>query len=166
MAPRRGSGQAARVVSVVAGDRTRRVSLEDDGVVIVTDETFTLTTAPAAGEVIVSRGLSTERVFVTTVNDTRWVFHNGETFELTVEAEGSLRRRVHHQGSLTAPMPATVVSVHARPGEHVTRGMTLIVLEAMKMELPVRAQADGTVTAVHCRPGELVQPGVPLIEVQ
>jgi biotin carboxyl carrier protein len=156
----------SRVMTLVAGDQTRRVRLEDDGVVVADDETFKITTAPGAGELTVSRGLSTERLFVATVNDTRWVFHNGETFELTVEAEGSLRRRVHHPGSLTAPMPATVVSVHARPGEHVTHGMTLIVLEAMKMELPVRAPADGTVTAVHCQPGELVQPGVPLIEVQ
>ena len=35
----------------------------------------------------------------------------------------------------------------------------------MKMELPLRAPADGTVTAVHCRAGELVQPGVPLVEI-
>jgi 3-methylcrotonyl-CoA carboxylase alpha subunit len=41
----------------------------------------------------------------------------------------------------------------------------LIVLEAMKMELPIRATSDGRVTAIHCREGDLVQPGVTLIEV-
>ena len=63
-------------------------------------------------------------------------------------------------------MPATVVRVDAAPGDTVHRGDTLIVLEAMKMELPVRAPADGTVKAVHCKPGDLVQPGVPLIEIE
>jgi 3-methylcrotonyl-CoA carboxylase alpha subunit len=39
------------------------------------------------------------------------------------------------------------------------------VLEAMKMELPVRANEHGTVAAVHCREGELVQPGRPLVDI-
>jgi urea carboxylase len=39
-------------------------------------------------------------------------------------------------------------------------------LEAMKMELPIKAPRDGRVTAVHCKPGELVQPGVPLLELE
>jgi len=38
------------------------------------------------------------------------------------------------------------------------------VLEAMKMELPIRAPHDGTIAAVHCREGELVQPGTVLVE--
>ena len=52
------------------------------------------------------------------------------------------------------------------PGDTVRRGDTLIILEAMKMELPVRALADGTVKAVHCKPGDLVQPGVALIVIE
>jgi len=41
-----------------------------------------------------------------------------------------------------------------------------VTLEAMKMELPIRATTTGTVTAINCRVGELVQPGLPLIEVR
>jgi biotin carboxyl carrier protein len=63
-------------------------------------------------------------------------------------------------------MPATVLRVEAAPGDAVRRGDTLVILEAMKMELPVRAPADGTVKAVHCQPGDLVQAGVPLIDVE
>ena len=62
-------------------------------------------------------------------------------------------------------MPATVVRIDAAPGNAVRRGDTLIILEAMKMELPVRAPADGKVTAVLCKPGDLVQPGVALVEI-
>jgi biotin carboxyl carrier protein len=64
-----------------------------------------------------------------------------------------------------APMPATVVRIQTAVGKEVTRGETLLILEAMKMELPVRAPADGTVTAVNCAEGDLVQPDVALIEI-
>jgi len=155
-----------RAVSVGAGERTRVVTVQDEGSVVVDDVSFHVSAAPSAGEVIVSNGVSTERVFLTVDGDTVWAFHDGEAFELSVDAEGTAHRRAHHTGSLTAPMPATVVSIHARPGDRVTRGAILIVLEAMKMELPVRAPADGVVTVVNCKPGDLVQPGVPLIELQ
>jgi biotin carboxyl carrier protein len=98
--------------------------------------------------------------------DTRWVFIDGEVFELEVQPEGRRRRAAGHQGSLSAPMPATVVRVEAAPGDIVRRGDALIILEAMKMELPVRAPADGTVKAVNCKPGDLVQPGVALIVIE
>jgi len=51
------------------------------------------------------------------------------------------------------------------PGSQVKKGDTVIVLEAMKMELPVRASREGIVTAVHCREGELVQPDTVLVEI-
>ncbi len=160
-----GALMAGRVVSITAGGKTRSVRVEDDGRATVDEKTFHVVAAPASGELVVTHDTEVDRVFVTVVDDTTWVFHDGNVYELTAEAEGVTTRRQHH-GSLSAPMPATVVSVHARPGDAVTRGMILIVLEAMKMELPVRAPADGVVTAVNCRPGDLVQPGTPLIDVQ
>jgi biotin carboxyl carrier protein len=39
-------------------------------------------------------------------------------------------------------------------------------LEAMKMELPIRAPRDARVKAIACRQGDLVQPGVPLLELE
>jgi acetyl-CoA carboxylase biotin carboxylase subunit len=77
------------------------------------------------------------------------------------------RRRPSAEGaqSLAAPMPATVVKVLVKPGDRVAKGDTVVVLEAMKMELPLRAAADATVKAVHCRDGELVQPDAVLVEM-
>jgi len=51
------------------------------------------------------------------------------------------------------------------PGQTVAKDSLLVMLEAMKMELPIRAPRDGRVTAIHCRAGEIVQPGVPLLEI-
>jgi biotin carboxyl carrier protein len=63
-------------------------------------------------------------------------------------------------------MPATVITVNVEPGQRVARGDVLLMLEAMKMELPVKAPRDATVKAIRCRQGELVQPGVPLLELE
>jgi biotin carboxyl carrier protein len=97
--------------------------------------------------------------------DTRWVFHDGQVYTFEAVRPGSRRRTVGHHGMLSAPMPATVVRVQATAGDRVSRGDVLIVLEAMKMELPIKAPFEGVISAVNCRAGELVQPGVGLIEI-
>ncbi|MGH9371460.1 MAG: biotin/lipoyl-containing protein [Vicinamibacterales bacterium] len=104
--------------------------------------------------------------WATVAGETIWVFLNGDVFTFDVEAPAGRRRSggTHH-GSLTAPMPATVRKVTVAPGDTVHRGDLLLVLEAMKMELPIRANADGTITAVNCREGEMVQAGNALIEI-
>ena len=97
--------------------------------------------------------------------DDRWVWVDGRVAQLDPPSTGRSRGRATAD-VLSAPMPATVVKVMVEPGAAVARGDTLIMLEAMKMELPVRAPRDGVVAAVHCRAGELVQPGVLLIDLE
>ena len=97
---------------------------------------------------------------------TTWVFHDGVGLRgRRARADARAARAGMRGGSLTAPMPATVVDVKVEAGDAVKRGDILIVLEAMKMELPVRAPGDGRVTAVTASPGELVQPETSLIEL-
>src|SRR5687767_2167880 len=78
------------------------------------------------------------RVHTAATGDVRWVFLDGEVYELEVQ-RGRGRRATTPSGSLSAPMPATVVRVNVSPGATVKKGETLLVLEAMKMELPIRA---------------------------
>jgi biotin carboxyl carrier protein len=100
--------------------------------------------------------------------DTTWVFIDGETFTIEVEAAERARGRRGGAGNegLAAPMPATVIKLLVEPGAEVQRGEVLLLLEAMKMELPIRAPRDGRVKALHCRPGELVQPGTALVDLE
>ncbi len=116
------------------------------------------------GEIIVRNGDRVERMYGVAAGGTTWIFHGGIVYQI---AGGEGRRASSHvHGGLGAPMPATVLAVKVAPGDDVRQGDVLIVLEAMKMELPVRAPGDGRVAAVHCRPGELVQPDVTLIEFE
>ena len=95
-----------------------------------------------------------------------WIFFDGHVYHLEVTAaETAARPRRDAAGELSAPMPATVRAVLVSVGDHVTGGQPLVILEAMKMELPLRAPVEGTVQSVRCEPGDLVQPGTPLVEV-
>jgi 3-methylcrotonyl-CoA carboxylase alpha subunit len=95
-----------------------------------------------------------------------WVFLDGRVFVVPAAGPSVRRASTDDDTALMAPMPATVVSIHVKPGQEVARDALLITLEAMKMELPIKAPRPGRVTAVSCRPGELVQPGVRLMEIE
>ncbi len=120
------------------------------------------------GWYFVGDGIRRWRVAVAATADTTWVFVDGQVATLDVAPKGAGRKRPGSRGDMgvMAPMPATVVAVKAAVGQSVSHGDTLIVLEAMKMELPIRAPRDGVVKAVRCAKGDLVQPGVTLLEFE
>ena len=110
-----------------------------------------------------------EIVYVAGPSGSTWAFWNGQVFRGGFAASSPERPRAARgktAQSLTAPMPATVLKVLVQPGAAVKKGDTVIILEAMKMELPIRALSDGTVAAVHCRDGELVQADQVLVEME
>jgi acetyl/propionyl-CoA carboxylase alpha subunit len=98
--------------------------------------------------------------------DVVWVSLAGELFSFAVVTEtGRPRGTTSARDALTPPMPATVVRVAVTVGDAVKEGDTVVVLEAMKMELAVRAPMAGTVRAVNCKAGDLVQPGLVLLDI-
>lgn len=147
------------------GDRVVSLTVDADGRVRVGDRTFAVDRV-ADGVYVVSDGASRWRVAVAGPPDDRWVFAGGrvERLEITDGRPRGKGRPAAHD--MSAPMPATVVKVLVAPGTAVKKGDTVVMLEAMKMELPVKAARDGVVKAVRCVPGELVQPGVHLVELE
>ena len=53
-----------------------------------------------------------------------------------------------------------------QPGDRVEAGDKLVLLESMKMVIPITAPHDGRVSKVHCRPGDSVPAGAPLLEIE
>ncbi len=58
-----------------------------------------------------------------------------------------------------AEMVANVWKVVAKPGDQVEEGDTLVILESMKMEIPVVAESDGVVKQIAVGEGDVVQEG-------
>jgi pyruvate carboxylase subunit B len=67
---------------------------------------------------------------------------------------------------LIAPMPGLIVRINVQPGDKVGQGQGLVVMEAMKMENELRAQAAGTVKSVNVATGTAVEKGTVLIEME
>ncbi|MGE0579778.1 acetyl-CoA carboxylase biotin carboxyl carrier protein subunit [Reyranella sp.] len=63
---------------------------------------------------------------------------------------------------ILAPMPGTVIAVHAAAGAAVARGDTLMVIESMKLETAIKAPRDGTLAAVHVAVGQAFDRSAPL----
>lgn len=62
-------------------------------------------------------------------------------------------------------MAGTVWKVLVQPGDRVTANQDVVILESMKMEIPIQAERDGVVTAVKVKPGDFVNQGDPLLEL-
>ncbi|MBI1875963.1 MAG: ATP-grasp domain-containing protein [Acidobacteria bacterium] len=118
------------------------------------------------GRYVVSLGGRQSRVYAAGTTDAPTLFFEGVVYEPKAASEKTPRPHARSGDErLESPMPATVVQILAAPGQRVERGETLITLEAMKMQMPIRAPRAGWIGAVHCQVGDLVQPGIPLIDM-
>ncbi len=111
--------------------------------------------------------------------DVHWVHMGDDDAEGTVfvdsplgsttfveEARFPAPRQAVSAGSLTAPLPGSVVRVAVEPGTEVSEGDLLVVLEAMKMEHEVRAPRGGRVAQVRVATGDQLEPGQVLVVVE
>ena len=100
---------------------------------------------------------------------TRLTLHDGEQ-RTAVETVPAYRRtdmaEAPGSGKILAPMPGRVVLVKARPGDEVVAGQELLVMEAMKMELAVKASRDGVVADVRAAAGDFVEADTVLVALE
>ena len=67
---------------------------------------------------------------------------------------------------ITAPMGGKVIDIKVNPGDSVNEGDEVVIIEAMKMELPVVANASGTVKEIKCKKGDAVEADAVLIVLE
>lgn len=98
--------------------------------------------------------------------DKRQLWANGRLVNYQRVRQGAIATVDELAASLSASIPAVVSEVLVEVGDEVTTGHKLVLLESMKMILPIQAPCDGVITAINCAPGEAVQPGVQLVEIE
>jgi acetyl/propionyl-CoA carboxylase alpha subunit len=92
-------------------------------------------------------------------------FENGSAFDVSAFARGGSASGPASDGSLRAPMPGKIVATPAKPGDTVTKGQPVVVLEAMKMEHALVAPFDGVVGEIGVAVGDQVAADTVLAEV-
>ena len=106
--------------------------------------------------------------YVSSDHAKRWVTVNGRTLVLNKPAGGRKSGGgMHHaSGELIAPMPGQIRAVNVKEGETVTKGQTLLLLEAMKMEIRVQAPRNGVVKKLSVVQGQTVERDQQLVEIE
>lgn len=83
-----------------------------------------------------------------------------------VSAAPTVSKKEAAPGSVTAPMPGTVLSVHVSKGDTVKIDDVLITLEAMKMENEIPSPVSGTIKEIHVKEGKTVNTGDILLIIE
>ena len=157
------------------GGTTHEVELRDADV-IIDGETVTAELQHVPGTLLRRLSLDGEshRV-IATAGESRgfWDLHlDGE--RVNVEAVDERTRTIRAMTARTAgpqgpkpvraPMPGLVMRIEVQPGDHVKAGQGVVIIEAMKMENELKADAAGVVSKVLVEPGKAVEKGTVLVE--
>jgi 3-methylcrotonyl-CoA carboxylase alpha subunit len=102
--------------------------------------------------------------------DAVWLTLSGETYRLrvvpAVHAIAVGAAATGSSGTVSAPMPGIVAEVKVEEGGMVEVGQVVIVLESMKLFMPLAAGIAGTVAEIVCHQGEAVAAGARLVEIK
>ncbi len=103
------------------------------------------------------------------IKDTLWVHFNGRTFAIEGKPAGRKRHKAGGGASsetVLAPMPGKVTKILVNPGQEITKGQAVLVMEAMKMEYTLKAEIAGKIGQIECRAGDQVVLGKLLVKIE
>lgn len=121
------------------------------------------------GSTVLTVNGRSEKVLVAVRGDDVFIHLGGAAYQLRYEhplqrlAQQSAGSAEDH---VRAPMPGSLVSLAVKPGQNVTRGETLLVMESMKMETTIAAPRDGVIEAVHFAVGQAFDRDTVLLELK
>lgn len=127
-------------------------------------------TSIAPGRLLLNVNGTQVQAFVAPAQGGKQVFVNGQTF-LVSDADqsprkGSKRGMSEGPSLVTPPMPSVVVRILVEVGDKVTKGQSLVVVSAMKMEATLSAPYDGRVAAINTAVDAKAAPGDILVDIE
>ncbi len=104
------------------------------------------------------------------VGQTLWIKSGSETWSydiIDLSSEGQRRKKSNTASPdvIVAPMPGKITKVFVKPGDSVTVGQALLVMEAMKMEYTLKSDLETTVETVTGKINDQVQVGAVLVKL-
>ena len=117
------------------------------------------------GEFVIAGPAGPRRGYAARQGDVIWVEFAGSVQRFEIARGVARRRGTAGHDEIVAPMPGQVLRVLVAEGDLVEKGQTLLVVEAMKMQIELAAPHAGTVLSIAVVPGDKVLPGVPLVEI-
>ena len=93
------------------------------------------------------------------------IIHNNLRYEFTL-ADHEALASASNANAIYAPMPGKIIEVKVKTGDTVTLGQTLVVMEAMKMELELKAERDATIKSVDYKAADQVKADDVLVELE
>jgi len=140
-------------------------SVEDSGLTSEPYEVEILSAQP--GELNLKLDGRVIRLYWAADGSRRWLSGGGCTYALDKPTPRTRRGSENAAETVVhAPMPAQVRAVETSEGDLVEKGQTLLLLEAMKMEIRITAPQAGRVSRLHVRPGQTVDRDAVLVELK
>ncbi|MCD4753256.1 MAG: acetyl-CoA carboxylase biotin carboxyl carrier protein subunit [Anaerolineaceae bacterium] len=117
------------------------------------------------GLYLIQTGMEKQEIHIQHENKNEYkITVDGHYLSAQIERDNGRKKREPaknklHNGEITAPMAAVLIDMPISSGDIVEEGQTLLVLEAMKMQMKIKAPADGTVISINKQAGDRVEKG-------
>lgn len=106
-----------------------------------------------------------EKYFELRINGSNFKVKLADRFDQLIEKMGLAKQASTKIKDIKAPMPGLVLEIQVEVGQEVSRGQSLLILEAMKMENIIKSPGEGTVRRIHVEKGNPVEKNYLLIEL-
>ncbi|MEM8553359.1 MAG: biotin carboxylase N-terminal domain-containing protein [Pseudomonadota bacterium] len=163
-------GEAVHRVNLQSDKETRTASVRFPKggaplLVTIDDHTIHLKARRDGHEVHFSCNDTKETARITRSAEAIHIHHGGTLHRFTCPSNNAGDDPAHSTagGDITAPMPGLISAVFVKPGDHVAAGDTLAILEAMKMEHPIKTPTSGEVCEVFVTAGETCAQGKQIV---
>ncbi len=154
-----------------AGNQVHEIALEREGAgyqAAVDGQTLSVEVLDEQpGQINLRLSSKPVTIYFASENGERWLSLGGCTYRLEKPSRRSTGAPGEQSGgqAVRSPMPAQVRAVSVSESDAVTKGQTLILLEAMKMEIRIKAPADGRVKRLLVSSGQAVEKDQLLVEI-